>query len=184
LAADTIADDLVARGWSEQQSFLSDELTLALADECRSLSRNGALAAAAVGRHGAQALQPAIRGDHTAWLHAGQSLACDRYLTIMESLRLSLNRSLFLGLDNYESHFACFGPGTGYQRHLDRFYDDDHRAVSVVIYLNAGWLAADGGALRLHPAAAAVRDIAPVGSRIVVFMSRERLSLAGWFRRR
>ena len=69
------------------------------------------------------------------------------------------------------------------------------RTVSVVIYLNHHWRAGQGGALRLHPAGAPVIDVAPVGSRMVLFLSadlphevmpatRQRLSLAGWFRRR
>lgn len=136
-----------------------------------------------------------IRSDKIAWLKAGQSTACDRYLVIMESLRITLNRSLFLGLDDYESHFAFYSPGATYLKHLDRFRDDDRRTVSVVIYLNPDWLEGEGGALRLYPEGLASEDIAPVGGRLLLFLSadmqhevmpatRNRLSLAGWFRRR
>ena len=69
----------------------------------------------------------------------------------MEGLRQQLNRELFLGLDEYESHFALYAPGAFYRTHLDRFRDDDQRTVSVVIYLNDSWLPGQGGALRLHP---------------------------------
>ena len=114
---------------------------------------------------------------------------------MMDDLRLALNRALFLGLDGYESHFACYAPGASYQRHLDRFRDDDSRTVSVVIYLNPDWRMEQGGALRLHTDGGAASDIAPEGSRLVLFLSadmphevlpatRDRLSLAGWFRRR
>jgi len=188
-------DGLCEHGWSQQNFFLPDDLTLALAAECRALHGGGALALASVGRGAAQALRPEIRSDHIQWLNAGQSAACDRYLLIMDGLRLALNRALFLGLDEYESHFAFYAPGASYQRHLDRFRDDDSRTVSVVIYLNPDWLVGQGGALRLHPDGAAASDIAPEGSRLVLFLSadmvhevlpatRDRLSLAGWFRRR
>ena len=188
-------DGLTQHGWSQQNFFLPDELTLALADECRALHGGGALAPASVGRGVAQMLRPEIRSDRIRWLSAGQSVACDRYLRIMDDLRLALNRALFLGLDEYESHFAFYAPGASYQRHLDRFRDDDSRTVSVVIYLNPDWLMEQGGALRLHPGGAAASDIAPEGSRLVLFLSadmahevlpatRDRLSLAGWFRRR
>lgn len=192
----TLADDLVAQGWSEQQCFIPAHLTIALAAECRALSLAGSLRPATVGRGTAVAAQPqsAVRGDRIAWLKAGQSPACDAYLRIMETVRLELNRSLFLGLDEYESHFACYAPGSAYMAHLDRFRDDDHRTVSVVLYLNADWRAGQGGALRLHPDGAPARDIAPLGGRMVAFLSaemlhevlpatRERLSLTGWFRR-
>ena len=188
-------DDLAAHGWSQQNHFLPLELTLALAEECRALADSGVLDFAAVGRGTAQMLRPEIRGDQTRWLEDGQSDACDRYRQIMETLRLALNQAFFLGLDNYESHFALYAPGASYSKHLDRFRDDDLRTVSAVIYLNPGWLPGQGGALRLHPQGAPVRDIAPMGSRLVLFLSAdmlhevlpatcERLSLAGWFRRR
>lgn len=192
-------EDLVLQGWSQQNIFLPSDLTIALAAECRLLSAQGAMAPASTGRHVAGAMRAvpslAIRGDSIRWLESGQSAACDQYLQIMETLRLALNRSLYLGLVDYESHFAFYVPGTGYLKHLDRFRDDDRRTVSVVIYLNPDWLPEHGGALRLHPAEAAVQDISPVASRMVVFLSeellhevlpasRERLSLAGWFRRR
>ncbi|NKI69828.1 2OG-Fe(II) oxygenase [Collimonas pratensis] len=186
---------LTAHGWSQQNIFLPADLTLALAAECRALELVGALNLAAVGRGAAQAVRGDIRGDRILWLKAGQSPACDRYLLIMETLRVMLNRSLFLGLDEYESHFAFYAPGASYHPHLDRFRDDDSRTVSVVIYLNHDWLPEQGGALRLHPAGQVSEDIAPLGSRLVLFLSadmlhevlpatRDRMSLAGWFRRR
>jgi SM-20-related protein len=188
-------DDLAEHGWSQQNHFLPQELTRALAAECRALAASGALAFAAVGRGAAQEVRADIRGDRTKWLEEGQSDACDRYRTIMETLRVALNQAFFLGLDNYESHFALYAPGASYRQHLDRFRDDDLRSVSAVIYLNPDWLPEQGGALRLSPAGAAVRDIVPVGSRLVLFLSAdmlhevlpatcERLSLAGWFCRR
>ncbi|WP_211461751.1 2OG-Fe(II) oxygenase [Collimonas silvisoli] len=190
-----MADGLVEHGWSQQNIFLSAELTLALAAECRALAASGGLNPASVGRGAAQALRTEIRGDRILWLKAGQSPACDRYLQIMESLRIALNHALYLGLDEYESHFAFYAPGASYQTHLDRFRDDDCRTVSVVIYLNHNWLPGQGGALRLHPQGECAQDIAPLGSRMVLFLSaemrhevlpatRDRLSLAGWFRRR
>lgn len=190
-----MADGLAEHGWSQHNIFLPLELTQELATECRALAASGALNPAGVGKGPAQVLRADIRGDRILWLQAGQSLACDRYLQIMESLRVMRNRELYLGLDEYESHFAFYAPGAGYQAHLDRFRDDDCRTVSVVIYLNHDWLPEQGGALRLHPLGKSTEDIAPVGSRLVLFLSadmlhevlpatRDRLSLAGWFRRR
>jgi SM-20-related protein len=190
-----IGDDLVDHGWSQQNLFLSQELTIALAAECHMLHDAGTLQSAGVGRGAVLAVRPEIRGDRILWLKAGQSVACDRYLLIMENLRMALNRTLFLGLDEYESHFAFYAPGASYLKHLDRFRDDDRRTVSVVLYLNADWLPQQGGALRLHPDGKCMEDISPLGSRLVLFLSatmlhevlpatRDRLSLAGWFRRR
>lgn len=191
----TMTDNLVKHGWSQQNIFLPEDLTLALAAECRALAELGALRLAGVGRGTAHALRTDIRGDQILWLKAGQSIACDRYLRVMEQLRMTLNRYLYLGLEEYESHFAFYAPGASYLTHLDRFRDDDKRTVSVVIYLNQDWLPEQAGALRLHPHGQCTEDISPLASRMVLFMSadmlhevlpatRDRLSLAGWFRRR
>ncbi|AYC31057.1 2OG-Fe(II) oxygenase [Pseudomonas cavernae] len=192
-----IADDLATYGWSHQSIFLPEDLTRELASECHSRAQQGALSPAGIGRGAGQQVREGVRGDRIQWLEAGQSAACDRYLELMNGLRQALNQGLYLGLADYESHFACYAPGAFYQRHVDRFRDDDRRVVSVVLYLNHGWLPQQGGALRLYlPAAAGERshEIAPLGGSLVVFRSelphevlpasRERLSLAGWFRRR
>jgi SM-20-related protein len=188
-------DQLASHGWSQQSNFLSAELTLALARECRQHAEDGRLVPAGIGRAAGHAVQPSVRGDHVRWLETGQSDACDSYLAIMETLRLALNRDFFLGLDNFETHFAAYAPGACYHKHIDRFRDDDLRTISVVVYLNAGWDVLEGGALRLHPDGLPQLDISPEGSRLVLFVAadmahevlpatRERISLAGWFRRR
>lgn len=191
----TIIDDLAERGWSLQRSFLSHAVTHKLADECRRREAEGALEPAAVGRREAQAVREGIRGDQIQWLEPGQSEVCDTYLSLMDDLRQTLNRELFLGLEEFECHFAFYPPGAFYQTHLDRFRDDDSRCVTAVLYLNPDWQPADAGELRMHFADGSHRDIEPLAGNLLVFMSgdfphevlvtqAERLSLTGWFRRR
>jgi len=195
LPFDTIIDDLAERGWSLQSSFLSPDLTLELAAECRRRETEGALAPAGIGRGEAMAVREGIRGDHIQWLEQGQSPICDRYLALMDELRLSLNQTLFLGLEEFECHFALYPPGAFYKTHLDRFRDDDSRCVTAVVYLNTDWQDSDGGALRMHFPDGSHRDIPPLAGSLVVFLSSsfphevlithaDRLSLTGWFRRR
>ncbi len=189
-----IVEDLAEHGWTRQQGFLPEGLTLELARECRARAATGALAPAAVGRRAGQEVREGVRGDRIQWLEAGQSAACDAYLAHMDALRGALNEALYLGLADYECHFAAYAPGAFYERHLDRFRDDDRRTVTAVYYLNDGWRAEDGGALRLH-FDDHVLDVPPEAGCLVVFLSdrlphevlpthRERLSLTGWFRRR
>ncbi|AZC21404.1 oxidoreductase, 2OG-Fe(II) oxygenase family [Pseudomonas sp. CMR5c] len=191
----SIVDDLAARGWSQQDIFLPEALTLDLAAECRKRAAEGELAPAAVGRGVAQEIREGIRGDHIQWLEPGQAEASDAYLALMDSLREALNRGLFLGLEDFECHFAMYPPGAFYKRHVDRFRDDDRRMVSAVIYLNSQWLPEHGGQLRMYLQDHEQHDVDPLGGRLVVFLSgelphevlpatRERLSLTGWFRRR
>lgn len=191
----TIIDDLAERGWSLQSSFLAPDLTLELAAECRTRETEGELAPAAIGRGGAMEVREGIRGDHIQWLEEGQSAVCDRYLSLMDELRLSLNQTLFLGLEEFECHFALYPPGAFYKTHLDRFRDDDSRCVTVATYLNPNWQDGDGGALRMHMPDGSKLDIPPRAGSLVIFLSgsfphevlvtqTDRLSLTGWFRRR
>ncbi|WP_136478859.1 2OG-Fe(II) oxygenase [Pseudomonas sp. DG56-2] len=191
-----IVDDLATHGWSQQDIFLPASLTLALAAECRARAAEGELAPAAVGRGATQEVREGIRGDHIQWLEPGQAESCDQYLELMDGLREALNRGLFLGLEDFECHFALYPPGAFYRKHLDRFRDDDRRTVSAVIYLNAeDWTPDDGGQLRMSLKGGEEHDVQPIGGCLVVFLSgdiphevlparRERLSVTGWFRRR
>lgn len=190
-----IVDDLATHGWSQQNIFLPQALTLELAAECRKRAAEGELAPAAVGRGPFSEIREGIRGDHIQWLEPGQDEARDSYLGLMDSLREAMNRGLFLGLEDFESHFALYPPGAFYRKHVDRFRDDDRRMVSAVIYLNDAWLPEHGGQLRMYLEEGREHDVVPTGGCLVVFLSgevphevlpatRERLSLTGWFRRR
>lgn len=190
-----IVDDLATHGWSQQNIFLPLGLTQELAAECRKRAAEGELAPAAVGRGPFSEIREGIRGDHIQWLEPGQDDACDSYLGLMDSLREAMNRGLFLGLEDFESHFALYPPGAFYRKHVDRFRDDDRRMVSAVIYLNDAWLPEHGGQLRMYLKKGREQDVVPTGGCLVVFLSgevphevlpatRERLSLTGWFRRR
>ncbi|HEF4758969.1 TPA: 2OG-Fe(II) oxygenase [Pseudomonas putida] len=190
-----IVDDLAANGWSQQNIFLPQDLTRALAAECRKRAAEGELAPAAVGRGPSSEIREGIRGDHIQWIEPGQTEACDSYLQLMDSLREAINRNLFLGLEDFETHFAMYPPGAFYLKHLDRFRDNDRRTVSAVVYLNDAWLPEHGGQLRMYLDEDRQYDVVPTGGCLVVFLSgdvphevlpatRERLSLTGWFRRR
>ncbi len=191
----SLIDDLASQGWSQRAFFAPEVLTRELAVECRKRAQSGQLSAASVGRGGAQQVQEGIRGDRIQWLEPGQSDTCDQYLQLMDGLRQALNQAFYLGLEDYECHFACYAPGAFYQRHLDRFRDDDRRTVSAVFYLNEDWQVEQGGALRLYLPDEREHDVLPQAGTLALFMSgevphevlpatRERLSLTGWFRRR
>lgn len=194
-----LADDLVSQGWAIADDFLLPAQTRQLASECRQRDAQGLLTEAATGRGNALRIRPTVRGDSIQWLEPGQSPATDDYLLAMDALRRGLNASLYLGLEDYESHFALYPPGAFYMRHLDRFRDDDRRDLSAVFYLNENWSDDAGGELRLfldeNPDQPRSLDVQPLAGRLVLFRSAqmfhevlpaqcERLSLTGWFRRR
>lgn len=195
MALQTIIEDLAVHGWSLQENFIPSALAEQLAAECRAREAQGELEPAGVGRASALAVREGIRGDRIRWVEPGQSTACDRYLDLMDALRQTLNRAFFLGLEEFECHFALYPPGAFYKTHLDCFRDDDSRIVTAVLYLNRDWQPEHGGCMRMHLVDQPSRDVAPMAGNLVVFLSadvphevlptrRDRLSLTGWFRRR
>lgn len=192
-----LLDDLAGPGWHLDTRFLTMEETMALREECLEALASGSFHAAGVGRGKAQ-VQGEIRGDQVYWIEEGAGgPALHAVQDRLEALRRAVNQDLSLGLFDVELHFAVYPPGAGYQRHLDRFRDDDRRSLTVILYLNPpDWSAEDGGQLLFW----AEDDkpplrIIPAGGTLVTFLSdrfwhqvqparRQRLSLTGWFRRR
>jgi SM-20-related protein len=85
---------------------------------------------------------------------------------------------------------TVYPEGSFYKRHLDQFKKDDHRKLSVILYLNADWKDEQGGQLRMH-LPDGPKDFLPLAGRLVIFRSdeiehevlpatRERLSITGW----
>ncbi|MCP5278116.1 MAG: 2OG-Fe(II) oxygenase [Thiobacillus sp.] len=194
---DHLLDDLAGPGWHVDQGFLGAVETAALREECLGALAAGAFHAAGVGS-GQARVDGEIRGDHVLWVeedNAGPALKS--VLARLEALRQAVNRGLFMGLADAELHFAAYPPGAGYQRHLDRFRDDDRRTLTVILYLNPpDWHDEDGGHLLFwEREEEPPLEIAPLGGTLVAFLSerfwhqvqparRQRLSLTGWFRRR
>jgi SM-20-related protein len=188
-----IAAELAQQRWTILPTFFGAAEWAPLQERARRAWSAGELQQAGVGQGADRLVRPEVRGDWIGWLDPGED-ALGAYLVRMEELRLELNRSAYLGLFEFETHFAVYPPGAAYTRHADRFARDARRVLSTVLYLNADWEPTDGGALRIHLADGAHVDIEPRGGTLVVFASelehevlparRERFSLAGWFKRR
>ncbi len=189
-----IVEGLAGPGWVVTDDFLPPALWQALARVALHVERGGGFRAAGTGRSGQR--DQSIRGDHIRWLdHHRPSHAERRFLERVEALRLAINRRLWLGLLDFECHYALYPPGAAYARHLDRPRGRDARTVTLICYLNTAWRPADGGALRIHLPDGGCRDLLPEGGRAVAFLSerfehevlpaeRPRLALTGWYRRR
>jgi len=178
------------------ESFAAPPLVAALRREMGRREAADEFRAAGVGRGAQRAERPDIRGDRIAWLDEWALSPPERTLwDALEGLRLEINRAALLGLFSLEAHYAIYPAGASYRRHRDRFRDDDARVLSWILYLNEGWDPADGGALRIHVSEDETRDVLPAGGTLACFLSerfehevlparRERVSVAGWFRRR
>lgn len=188
----TLAAALSACGACLLPGFPDPRATLALRTQLQHLQDNSGLHAAEVGRGTDLRLRSDIRSDSTRWLDADSGAVAVEYLADLETLRVSLNRQLFLGMDGVEAQFACYPIGASYRRHSDRFRDSDSRVLSLVSYLNEDWRTEQGGALRLYLPQGTV-DVMPQSGTSICFLSeiehevlpatRERLSIAAWLRR-
>ncbi len=190
-----IADDLRGQSWSVQENYFDENLIAALREDLATLQQAGMLRAAAVGRAQDRAQRADIRNDQTLWL-AGQGTAQQDYLRRMDDLRADLNRTLFLGLNGFEAHYAVYDAGGFYKKHVDSFRGRKNRVVSTVTYLTPGWQESDGGHLVLYHPQDEDREmtrILPRAGTLAVFMSEEiphevlpparpRASIAGWLR--
>lgn len=195
-----VVDALAEKGWVVVPDFLSSEQARALATESTRALQEGQFRQAGVGRGSELQVRADVRNDQVLWLdHNADSPALRHWFAALEQLRLALNETLFLGLFEYEGHFAHYPPGGFYKPHLDRHRDSDERLVTVILYLNDGWEAPAGGQLRLWTtpgkATGPSEVVEPRLGTLVVFLAgdfwhevlpahRPRMSITGWLRRR
>lgn len=191
---DQLLDSLVENGWFEWPNAVSDELCKALLAEVEVYDEIGALQRAGIGRGEQHQLNREVRRDQIKWLN-GETMPQVQYMTQMADLKKALNRSLFLGLFEYESHFALYKKGDFYKKHRDSFRGNASRMVTTVLYLNPNWQADWGGELVIYSedSTQTLAKVLPEMGKLVVFMSEQiphevlptqhpRVSVAGWFR--
>lgn len=196
--ADAIVDALVDTGWIVLPEFLPLEPVRELREQAQAQWAEGKFHAAGIGRGQELGVDESVRGDQVQWLDRAEDGSLGAYQAFIENLRLSLNQALYLGLFEFESHFAVYPPGTFYRRHLDNFRGTSARLVTTVLYLNEDWKEADCGQLRLYTNGSdggEYVDVFPQAGTLVLFRSsrfwhevlparRERFSLTGWLRAR
>lgn len=186
-------------GWCVTPDFLSPLLVSQLRQETRQLWQKGQFRHAGVGRGDSFEINKKIRTDHVLWLdNASLSGAQKIYFTALESLRLAVNRNLFLGIADFEAHFAIYPKNSFYKKHLDQFKGVRSRTLSAILYLNKDWSEEHGGHLRMYTDAnnpECFVDVVPQGGTLVTFLSaqflhevlpstRQRKSITGWFKTR
>ncbi|WP_374030628.1 2OG-Fe(II) oxygenase [Bdellovibrio bacteriovorus] len=194
---DRMFDDLADHHWAVATEVFSQDFCQALAHECQNLHAAGALNKASIGHSATKTVNAEIRGDFTLWLEqdTGSDLQ-KQFLAQLEVLRQKLNENFYLGLQRFESHFALYPPGAGYDKHIDNHRGSGARRITFILYLNAHWQKGDGGELSLYSPEDENLLLAQVQPRLgtlVLFRSdlfphqvekshSPRLSLTGWFR--
>ncbi len=186
-----IADGLAQHGFSFVDNFLlqpeiDDILNL---DEFN--DRLLHFKKAGIGNSQSRLINEAIRGDYIHWIdprntHASLLI----YFEKLKALMTYLNQNLFLSLKEVELHLTSYPVGSFYKRHLDQFKLEDHRKISVILYVNKYWKEVEGGQLRIYNGSE-VTDVFPISGRLVCMRSdkiehevlpatRERMSVTGW----
>lgn len=199
LIFEPIIDGILNDGYGVVDGFLTKAEAQALAQRLRQRRAEGQFKAAAIGNQQVT-VEKQIRGDEIFWLDDTEATPEEAiYLNRIKDFIQYINRTCYLGLQDYELHYALYPPGTFYKRHLDRFRTDSRRKLSVICYLNADWQEADGGQLAIYlpndDGPERIETILPVSGRLVCFESdrlehevlpatRERLSVTGWLKTR
>ena len=187
---DTLLDDIAEQGYSVIENALPQELIADLEKQCE--TQAGQFQLAKIGRHQDLQQVSTIRSDKTKWFD-GTTTAEQAYLAIMEEVRVAINQSFFLGLFDYECHFAIYQQGDFYKKHLDAFKGKSNRVFTTVCYLNTPQV---GGELVIYPekGKTPLAHIPPKAGTLICFESERfphevlpaesaRYSIAGWFRK-
>lgn len=188
-----IAEDISSKGYSINPSALPIELGNSLLQHVNTMNRDK-FDPAGIGREQQLMLNEFVRSDEICWI-TGESEAGKEWLQWANQLQVYLNRSLFLGLFSFESHFAHYARGDFYKRHVDAFKGEANRILTIVVYLNPDWGVDDGGELVLYIDEHDMTGIkvTPLMGTVAVFLSedfphevlaanRDRYSIAGWYR--
>ncbi|QKZ11414.1 2OG-Fe(II) oxygenase [Spirosoma sp. KUDC1026] len=192
-----IIDGILTTGYGIADDFLTVDEVNTLANRLRERRTAGTFKSAGIGNQNT-VVERQIRGDEILWLDETDSTPEEAaFLKRIGQFVDYVNRTCYLGLRDYEFHYALYPPGTFYKRHLDQFRSDSRRKLSVICYLNPDWQESDGGQLALYLPDEAGNEqtitIEPVGGRLVCFESgllehevlpatRERLSVTGWLK--
>ncbi len=184
-------DAFEQHGWVEIKNFLSKEESLLIRTELTNIQQKAGFKQAGIGKHAHQHVNTQQRGDFIHWINPKDAAqATSAFLLKIEEVFATLNYRFFLGIRDYECHYAHYPPGTFYKKHVDRHSAGSARRVSFVFYLNHNWQAIDGGELRIYDSQGNYGSILPEMGTLALFLSelehevittkRDRMSITGW----
>lgn len=181
---------LAETGWFHQEHFMDENFCLELLNEAKELQWKKAK----IGTGSKRLEDQDIRNDSIYWIEESHDTPLQRkYLDKMKELMNLINQELYLGLKEFECHFAHYSTAGFYKKHLDQHQGSNKRAISTIFYLNEP---EDGGELVIYNKDnqdQVEAKIKPRAGSFVCFLSNqiyhevlptkgERYSLTGWFR--
>ena len=184
-------DQFEQHGWAEIKGFINETDSAGIRSEISDLQNSHGFKQASIGKQDSKTVDTSQRGDFISWINPQQAPKHTQlYLDKMSALIEQLNYTFYLGIRDYECHYAHYPPGTFYKRHVDRHKNGSPRRVSSVLYLNPDWQPSDGGELAIYNSENAESRIQPLQGTLVIFLSelehevlltsRDRMSITGW----
>lgn len=192
----SLIHDLCNQGFHIIDGLLEQEICQLLRSNAQELYEQGLFKGAKIGLSVEAQKNNAIRTDEILWLEGNETNpAVQIYLSQMQQLAQLLNQELFLSLNEFETHFANYQPGTYYKKHVDQFANQKTRKISFVYYLNQNWQQDHGGELKLYDHDdQLIQTVAPQENRFICFKSdlphevavthQPRYSITGWMKTR
>lgn len=196
ITTEQLEDGICTQGFHIIDNFLSPQDYQMLRAVAEKMHNKGQFKSAKIGRQLGAGHHSEIRNDQICWLDedsANKSIKA--YFSKINLLAERLNQSLFLGLVDFETHFAIYQPGAFYKKHVDQFATTKERRISCVYYLNQDWQESFAGELKLYALDdQLITSILPLGNRFICFNSelphevyptkQTRYSIAGWMKTR
>lgn len=185
-------DQLGEQGFHIHDHFLDDKSALLLRSTALELVASNQFQPAKIGSQTHATPNKMVRSDKTYWLDE-TSPNIKPFWQAITQVKALLNQTFYLGLEEFETHFALYQAGSFYKKHIDQFRSKKNRQISFVYYLNPNWQANFGGCLTLYNNQhEMITSILPTWNRFVCFLSniphevhqttKDRLSITGWIK--
>jgi SM-20-related protein len=190
---DILIDSFIADKVGLVNNFISKKLSSQLKRNLISLFADKLFLNAGTGNDKEVIHNSLVRSDLIYWLDRKHNdIHENAFFDLMDSFVSHLNNTCYTGITGYEFHYTLYPIGSFYKKHLDQFRSNDSRKYSMIIYLNAGWLEADGGELCIHHSDH-LQNVSPQDGKSVFFKSNElehevlctnkpRMSITGWLK--
>ena len=186
-----ILEDIERKGYSVCDNFFTKSEIEVFLSRTKELQEQNLFKHANIGNKKLKQTNADIRNDKIFWLEKENGNADSLFLHRIDELLLNLNRRFYLGLNDYEFHYAHYEAGSFYKKHKDAFKSDDARKITVLLYLNQNWKKENGGELKLY-LENKEETIEPTAGRLLVFESHlehevlesktDRYSITGWLK--
>ncbi|MFK7946637.1 MAG: 2OG-Fe(II) oxygenase [Saprospiraceae bacterium] len=190
---ETIINSFLEHRVGQTDNFLNENLANHLKENLLLLFLEKQMKTAGIGNNTKFHKNKLIRSDVIYWLDRKHNNVHENlFFDLIDEFVTYLNRTCYSGITGYEFHYAYYDEGSFYKRHLDQFRDNQSRAYSMIMYLNADWQTKDGGELCIYHKDT-TQIIAPINGKCVFFKSNElehevllnhkpRMSITGWFK--